>query len=99
MFQFYFEVIGVRHENGDQSRIIRYKVKNLSGGWVSPSISEIDRIDMIIRLGGKIVFGVRENPSDNDLIPVFTENINGHVYIKTIANNIPEDNLGNLPEF
>jgi hypothetical protein len=99
MYQCNFEIIGVRHEKGDKSKIVRYKVKDLSGSWVSPDISEMDRMELFIRLGANMKFGVRENPSDNDLIPVVIENINGHFYIKTIANGIPEDNLGSLPEF
>ena len=94
-----YEVIQVRHDSGDNSRIIRYKVKRLSGAWISQSNFELDRMGIFMRLNAKIKFGVRENPSCFDLIPIITENIGGQLYIKTIANNIPEDNLGNLPEF
>jgi hypothetical protein len=93
-----FEVIAVRHEDGDRSKIIKYRIKDLTSIWASP-ISDMERFDLLIRLNAGITFGVRENPTDNDLIPVIRENINGHEYIKTIANNIPADNLGNLPEF
>lgn len=94
-----FEVIAVRHEDGDKSKIIMYKIKDLNPIWGSSTTSETERFNLLLRLAAGITFGVRENPSDNDLIPVIRENINGYDYIKTVANSIPEDNLGNLPEF
>lgn len=98
MVTFQFEVIAVRHEAGDHSKIILYKVKDLLN-WLAKEDAEMDRMNMIMRLGANMRFGVRENPSDETLVPIITENINGHIFIKTIANGIPEDNLGSLPEF
>lgn len=95
---FQYEVIAVRHEAGDHSKIILYKVKDLLN-WLAKEDADMDRMNMIMRLGANMMFGVRENPTDKTLVPIITENINGHIYIKTIANGIPEDNLGNLPEF
>jgi hypothetical protein len=99
MNDFSYEVIAVRHEEGDRSKIICYKLKNLLQGGISPTFSVMERMDIFIRIQAKISFGIRENPSDNNLVPVIAENINGHLYIKTIPNGIAEDNLGNLPEF
>ncbi len=99
MGYFNYEVFEVRHEDGDHSKIIRYKAKDLSGGWLSSKVVEFDRSDMFIKLGAGIKFGVRENSADEDLITVITKYIGGHWYIKTIGNDIPEDNLGSLPEF
>ena len=95
---FEFEVVAVRHEYGDHSKIILYKVKDLLN-WLAKEDAEMDRMNLVLRLQAKLLFGVRENPSDETLVPIITENINGHLYIKTVANGIPEDNLGNLPEF
>lgn len=98
MDNFQFEVIAVRHEGGEHSKIVLYKVKSLSP-LGSPVIIEMERMNLMIRLQAKINIGVRENPSDKTLIPVLLENINHHQYVKTVANGVAEDNLGNLPEF
>ena len=96
---FSYEVIRVRHKDGDNSQIIRYEVKKLDSGWLEPKISEMDRMDMIIRLSAGVKFGVRESPHDKTLIEIKVIYVGGKPYIKTQANNISEDNLGNLPEF
>lgn len=95
MKKFSYEVIAVRHEDGEKSKIIKYKVKDLSNGL----INVFERAEMFGYLGAAIPIGVRESPEDEELVFVHIVIIGSNYYIKTIENETPDDNLGNLPEF
>lgn len=95
-----FGISAVRH-SADGSRIIRYQVRQVTPLGVSQLAAlkpKMSILTSMLRLGSDYVTIVNVGGSWQlgALVNVFF--VEGMAYLRTDANRIAEDNLGNLPE-